>query len=403
MTVTEKKIYPVSGINIGASSSGLRFKNRLDLALFEITPCANVTCFFTKNRYAAAPVVVAKENLSAGSARYLVVNSGNANAGLGSDGIIAAQEVCNAVASEGQCNSKDVIPFSTGVIGEPLDYLKICAAIPSVFSTLNENNWQNAAKAIMTTDTFPKIRSLREELDNDEMVVTGIAKGSGMIRPNMATMLSYVGTNASLSKDLAYEIGLEALNTSFNRITVDGETSTNDAFVLISTGSLHGKIIQSVSDSRFQNVLECVLQVTRGLSKDIVRDGEGATKLVSINVVGANSEDDALKVAYAVAESSLVKTAMFAEDPNWGRILSAIGASDAKKLDFSKVDLSIGANKVVSKGSLVKDYVEKKVRTVMETSEYNITISLNLGSDCVTVWTCDLSYDYVKINAEYRT
>ena len=399
----EEPILPVDGITIGTAASGVRYQGRLDLAIFEIASQSKFLCFFTQNKFAAAPVELAKRNLRKRTPKYLIVNSGNANAGTGQNGIDSAYRVCEFVAQEAACQLEEVLPFSTGVIGEQLDDQAIIQKIPQIFSSLRPDGWQDAANAIITTDTFPKIQSREIDFGEESQVVTGICKGSGMIKPNMATMLAYVATDACCSQEILQFIGEESLERSFNRITVDGETSTNDAFVLISTGCSRSEAINSKEDPRYQILFDAVSQVCIELAKDIVRDGEGATKLVSVEVIGARCPEDALAVAYSVAESSLVKTAFFAEDPNWGRILSAVGASGISDIDIEKVDILIGDQRVATNGALDVDYEETRVSSIMKEKEFDVRINLNSGNARDSVWTCDLSYEYVRINSEYRS
>lgn len=396
-------IFPVDGVLVGTAATGLRYKERLDLAIFVINPGSNTSCFFTKNKFAAAPIEIAKQNRKKREALYLIINSGNANAGTGENGLAATSRICESLASETGCQLENVLPFSTGVIGQELDYSLIVNKIPKALSSLTDEGWMEAAEAIMTTDTFPKVRSKKFSLGNDIHTVTGICKGSGMIRPDMATMLAYIATDADVSEPLLEEIGQTVLQSSFNRITVDGETSTNDAVVFIATGKARSHKITTKSDPKYLKLLSSVGEICSELAKDIVRDGEGATKLVSVEVTGAKTDDEAALVAYSVAESPLVKTALFAEDPNWGRILSAVGASGVQELNFEKVDLFVGEHKVANKGAIDAHYSEEKVASVMKNKEFSIRIDLNNGECDTTVWTCDLSYDYIRINSEYRS
>jgi len=402
----EKKrelIFPIDGVQVGTAATGLRYKERQDLAIFVISPGSNTSCFFTKNKFAAAPIEIAKRNIEKNEPLYLIINSGNANAGTGENGLTAASRICESLAAEAGCEFENVLPFSTGVIGEELDYSLIVKHIPKALYGVTDEGWMEAAEAIMTTDTFPKVRSKKFTLGNDIHTVTGICKGSGMIRPDMATMLAYIATDANVSEPLLKKIGQTVLQSSFNRITVDGETSTNDAVVFIATGRTGSDKITTESDSKYLPLLLSIDEICSELAKDIVRDGEGASKLVSVEVAGAKTDDEAALVAYSVAESSLVKTALFAEDPNWGRILSAVGASGVQELDFSKVDLFVGEHKVASKGALAAEYQEEKVASVMKNKEFSIRVDLKNGECETTVWTCDLSYDYVRINSEYRS
>lgn len=396
-------VHAVEGIRLAATASGSRYRDRDDLCLIEIAPQTNCACLFTTNKFRAAPVTVAEEHLGRTNTRYLVINAGNANAGTGAAGEREARAVCAAVARAGDCEAEAVLPFSTGVIGELLDSSKLTAAVPALFRDLDAEAWSRAAAAIMTTDTRPKVRSVRAPVGDETVAVTGIAKGSGMIKPDMATMLAYVATDAAVDKSILPAFTKELADRSFNRITVDGDTSTNDAFVFMATGCCGGAPIKSSSDPRYAALFEAAAGVCDELAKDIVRDGEGATKFVTVRVSGGATDEDCRKVAYAVAESPLVKTALFASDPNWGRILAAIGRAGATELDINEVSIDIGDCAIVRAGAPVDGYDERQAAAVMGEAAVEINIGIGGGPCTLVVWTCDFSYDYVKINAEYRS
>ncbi len=396
-------VLPVEGVRLAAAASGARYKGRDDVALIALDPGCVVHCLFTRNRFCAAPVTIAREHQAAGTPRYLVINAGNANAGTGPAGEKAAREVCAAVAAQADCAAQAVLPFSTGVIGQQLDASKIGACVPRLFDTLGADAWPRAAAAIMTTDTRAKVRSASVSCNGRQVSVTGMAKGSGMIRPDMATMLAYVATDAAIAPDALAKMAREAADASFNRITVDGDTSTNDAFALIATGRAGNPALSGPQDPDWAAVREAITLVCGELARDIVRDGEGATKFVTVRVHGGREESDCLRVAYVVAESPLVKTALFASDPNWGRILAAVGRAGLSSLDLGEVDIDIGPCPIVRAGGPVADYDESATAAVMRESDIEITIRIGQGDQSATVWTCDLSYDYVRINAEYRS
>lgn len=388
-------LYPVPGVELGVAMAGVRREGRKDLLLMRLAPGAAVAGVFTQNRFCAAPVVVARKNIS-GTVRALVVNTGNANAGTGADGLKRAQSVCKAVASLVGCAPRQVLPFSTGVIMEPLPVDRITAGLPQALE--RRSDWAEAAEAIMTTDTVAKAFSAKVKLNGGEAVVTGIAKGAGMIHPDMATMLGFVATDAAVPKAALRRMAKRAADRSFNAITVDGDTSTNDAFVLMATGA--GVACKSAKDlARLEAAL---VRVSQQLAQAIVRDGEGATKFVTVRVERGRSEQECRRVAYAIAHSPLVKTAFFASDPNLGRILAAIGYSGVA-LDTSKVDLYIDDVLVAKRGGRNPSYQEADALAAMKKPEFLVRAVLNRGRAEATVWTCDLSFDYVKINAEYRS
>jgi glutamate N-acetyltransferase/amino-acid N-acetyltransferase len=394
---------PIAGIRLAVGATGTRYKNRNDLTLIELPAGAQVHCTYTRNRFCAAPISIARAHGERAPPRYLVINAGNANAGTGRAGEARALEVCAAVAQASGCQIEQVLPFSTGVIGQQLNATALAATVPALIGKLDAQAWDAAAAAIMTTDTRPKLRSIALELDGETINVTGIAKGSGMIKPNMATMLAYVATDARVSAPVWQAVCARAAETSFNRITVDGDTSTNDALVLIASGQGNCAIIDRDDHPHFAPLMEAVHAVCLALAHDIVRDGEGATKFIAVTVHGGTSEQACLRVAYAVAESPLVKTALFASDPNWGRILAAVGRAGVEDLDITTVDLNIGGLEIVRGGEPAPDYSEAAAARIMREQNIDIAIRLGAHTTTATVWTCDFSYDYVKINAEYRS
>ena len=394
---------PIAGIRLAVGASGTRYKNRSDLTLIEVAPGATVECLFTRNKFCAAPVTIARDHWQRGKSRYLIINAGNANAGTGTQGEERCLEVCAAVAVAAGCTSADVLPFSTGVIGQQLDAAALSAPATGLVADLRHEAWELAASAIMTTDTRAKIRSVEVREGATRFAVTGIAKGSGMIKPDMATMLAYVATDAAVTPDLWRRIAHAATSRSFNRITVDGDTSTNDALVLIATGASGAPTVDGESHALYGKLVAAVEAVCLGLAHDVVRDGEGATKFITVAVSGGHSEQDCARVAYAVAESPLVKTALFASDPNWGRILAAVGRAGAERLVINEVSLAIGGLPIVLGGEPAPGYTEAEAAAIMQKSDIEIAISIGHGPATATVWTCDFSYDYVKINAEYRS
>ncbi len=397
-------LLPVPGVELGIASAGIKKPGRKDVLVMRIAHDAEVVGVFTQNRFCAAPVVVCKEHLHADSGiRALVVNTGNANAGTGEDGLRRARETCAALAQQLALKPEQVLPFSTGVILEPLPHDKIIAALPAALGDMKSANWANAAEAIMTTDIVAKAGSRKVVLDGVEFVVTGIAKGSGMIHPNMATMLSFVATDAPVSCEALEAILRFAANKSFNCITVDGDTSTNDACILIATGATEAPVLMDDGDPRFVPLRDAVTELMVELAQAIVRDGEGATKFMTVQVEGGRAEAECKQIAYAVAKSPLVKTAFFASDPNLGRILAAIGYAGIDDLDVNRVKLFLGDVLVAENGGRAASYQDEAGRRVMAESDIRVRIELNRGTASATVWTCDFSYDYVKINAEYRT
>jgi len=399
-----RSLNPVRGVMLGVAAASIRKPGRSDLLVMRVDPGASVAGVFTRNRLAAAPVVLCREHLAAldgrNSVRALVVNTGNANAGTGADGIAAARAVCRALAQRLDCTETQVLPFSTGVIMEPLPVERIVAGLPACIGDLRGDNWFAAAQAIMTTDTLPKAASTRVRLARGEVSVTGIAKGAGMIHPDMATMLGFVATDAAVPREALLQMARAAADRSFHRITVDGDTSTNDSFMLVASGASG---IAAETDADLRELGAAVTRIAVALAQAIVRDGEGATKFVTVQVEGGTSEAECSRIAFAIAHSPLVKTAFFASDPNLGRILAAIGYAGVDDLDMGKVDLRLDDLLVARGGGRSPDYREADGRRVMGQSEFTVRVALNRGAASATVWTCDLSHDYVTINAEYRT
>ncbi len=395
---------PVAGVRLGAVEAGIRKPGRLDLAAFEFAPATVSAGVFTCNRFRAAPVRIAERHLArTPEARYWLVNTGNANAGTGAAGEQAALACCTAVAEAAGCERAEVLPFSTGVIGEPLPQAPILNAVPGLLQSLSEDGWARAARAILTTDTRPKGASRQLQLDGRPVTLTGIAKGAGMIRPDMATMLAFVATDAALEPGLARHLLREAVAVSFNRITVDGDTSTNDACLLAATGRAGGEPLSDPRCAAARGLGAALTDLCTELAQAIVRDGEGATRFVSVQVEAAASRAEAERVAFTVAESPLVKTALFAGDPNWGRILAAVGRAGVDDLDVAGVTIHLGPQRIAAGGERSADYSEADAARYMAGAEIEIRIGLGRGAETATVWTCDLSYEYVKINAEYRT
>lgn len=393
--------FPIKGLKLGTACAGIKKENHRDLVLIELAEGTQTAAVFTQNAFCAAPVSLAKKHLAISSPRYLLINTGNANAGTGKRGDSDALACCQFVADKTGVERSEVLPFSTGVIGEYLPTDKFPDAIKMAFDDLSESNWENAAHGILTTDTVIKAVSRSIHLAGKEITISGIAKGSGMIRPDMATMLAYIATDAKIEKAVLQSCLSDAADHSFNRITVDGDTSTNDSAILMATGTSGIEITKnSEALSIFQKTLT---EICETLAKEIVRDGEGATKLISVVVTGGETEQEAKDVAYTVAHSPLVKTAFFACDPNWGRILAAVGRAGVSDFDLSKVNISLDDVSIVHHGEKSHDYTEVRGQAVMDKSDITINIELNRGEENISVWTCDFSYDYVRINAEYRT
>ncbi len=396
-------LLPVKGVRLGIAEAGIRKANRKDLMLMTLSKGTRVAGVFTRNRFCAAPVTVAKAHLQTGSIQALVVNTGCANAGTGDDGLARARQTCNEVAALLGCAAEQVLPFSTGVIMEPLPVDRIAGGLPRCVAALAETNWMAAAQAIMTTDTVPKAYSKRIDIGGHGVTITGIAKGSGMIRPNMATMLGFVATDAAVDQTLLQQATVYATERTFNCVTVDGDTSTNDAFILAATGRSDAPEIVSSESQEFKLFLDAVTEVAGFLAQALVRDGEGASKFITICVEGGMNETECRKVGYAIAHSPLVKTAFFASDPNLGRILAAIGYAGIDDLDVAKVDLYLDDVMVAQGGSRAPAYREENGIRVMKQQEITVRVGLNRGASAATVWTCDLSHDYVSINADYRS
>ena len=394
----------VKGVKLGIAESGIRKAGRKDLLLMSLAGGARVSGVFTQNRFCAAPVQVAKEHLASGKApRALLVNTGNANAGTGKSGIAGARASCEEAARLIGCDPCQILPFSTGVIMEPLPVERIVAGLPACVADLREDNWARAAEAIMTTDTVPKGRSRRAQIGASKATVTGIAKGAGMIRPDMATLLAFVATDAPVAQSALERLLADAAAHSFNRISVDGDTSTNDSFVLTATGAAGGSMIDNPGHPGFAALREAVLEVSQGLAQAIVRDGEGATKFITVRVEKGRDEAECASVAYAIAHSPLVKTAFSASDPNLGRLLAAIGNAGVRDLDVGRVELYLDEVLVSKDGGRAPAYREEDGKRVMAKNEITVRVVLNRGLATTTVWTCDLSHDYVTINAQYRT
>jgi glutamate N-acetyltransferase/amino-acid N-acetyltransferase len=385
------------------ASAAIRKPGRKDLLLMDLGEHANTAAVFTRNRFCAAPVVVAKRHLASRRTRALLVNTGCANAGTGEAGIAAALRTCESAAALLGCKPDEVLPFSTGVIMEPLPADRIAAALPECLASLSEGNWLSAAEAIMTTDTVPKANSRRIEIAGKPVTVTGIAKGSGMIRPDLATMLAFVATDATVQPGLLQQVAAYAADRSFNCVTVDGDTSTNDSFVLIATGRSAAPPISRTDSPEFKALLDAVTSVCIALAQALVRDGEGATKFITLVIEGGSSESECRKVAYSIAHSPLVKTAFFASDPNLGRILAAIGYAGIEDLDVANVELYLDDVLVARDGGRAPSYREVDGQRVMMRAEIGVRVVLNRGAATTTVWTCDLSHDYVSINADYRS
>jgi len=400
---------PVPGVRLGTAMAGVRKAGRRDLVAMVLDAGSLVAGVFTQNRFCAAPVQVCREHLLAagadavGGIRALVVNTGNANAGTGADGLARARRTCASAAALLGVRPEQVLPFSTGVIMETLPVERIEAGLPAALGDLAPANWADAAAGIMTTDTLPKAASTQVTIGGRSVTVTGISKGAGMIRPNMATMLGFVATDAVISAAQLQRLVKQAADASFNRITIDGDTSTNDSFVLVATQQAGHACIDSLESADGQVLAAAVIEVARRLAQAIVRDGEGATKFITVRIEGGRSEDECRLAAYAIAHSPLVKTAFFASDPNLGRILAAVGYAGIADLDQSTIDLYLDDVAVVARGGRRADYREEDGARVMKQSEITVRVDLHRGSASTTVWTCDLSYDYVKINADYRS
>ncbi len=398
------QLLPVAGVSLGVTEANIKRENRKDLLVMQLCEGARVAGVFTRNRFCAAPVTVAREHLAAGQGiRALVVNTGNANAGTGEQGMQDARTTCAALAGLLGCKATQILPFSTGVIMEPLPVARIAAGLPGCVTNMLADNWYDAAHAIMTTDIVAKAISKQVTINGATITVTGIAKGSGMIHPNMATMLGYIATNAGVAQPLLQQMVSEAANRSFNCITVDGDTSTNDALMLIATGQSPLPEIRDANSAEFAALQAAVTEVATWLAQAIVRDGEGATKFITVRVEGGKDEAECKQIGYAIARSPLVKTAFFASDPNLGRILAAIGYAGVADLDVDVLKLYLDDVLVAENGGRAASYREEDGQRVMKQSDITIRVVLNRGVAKATLWTCDFSYDYVKINASYRS
>ncbi len=399
-----KSLHPVRGVELGVAMAGVRKADRRDLTVVTIAEGSTVAGVFTRNRFCAAPVQLCRSHLASGaSPRALVVNTGNANAGTGEDGVARALATCTALAGLLKVAPEQVLPFSTGVIMESLPVERIVAGLPAAIADLTADHWGAAAEAIMTTDTLPKAASVQLQLGGRTVTVTGIGKGAGMIRPNMATMLGFVATDAAIDPPLVQALVKDAADESFNRITIDGDTSTNDSFMLIATARAGNPPITQFDSGDGQRLRDAVVGVARRLAQAIVRDGEGATKFITVQVDGGRTEGECRQVAYAIAHSPLVKTAFFASDPNLGRILAAVGYAGIDDLDQTAIDLFLDDVHVVKNGGRLPAYREEDGQRVMKQSEITVRVDLHRGTATTTVWTCDLSHDYVTINADYRS
>ena len=397
-------IYAIDGVRLGITAAGVRYQNRDDVVLIEIGEGATTAAVTTSNAFCAAPVQILRRHIEQSQPRYLIINTGNANAATGSDGLARARKVCEALAEQFGVASEAVLPYSTGVIGEALNYQAIIDGLSAANQDLSADNWSRAAKGICTTDTVIKLDSSEVVTEDGQRYhITGISKGAGMIRPNMATMLGFVATDANIAKPLLDKMLLSLTEASFNRITVDGDTSTNDCCTLIATGIASGLVIDSEQHPHYEALFGALKSVFVRLAQLIVRDGEGATKFITVRVIGGASTQECCDVAYAVAHSPLVKTAFFASDPNWGRILAAVGYAGVTDLDSSQVNVALDEVMICERGGLALGYTESEGQRVMSRPEICIEIDLGRGSFSDTVYTCDLSYDYVKINADYRS
>ena len=399
-----EELFPIAGLQIGVAEAGIRKANRKDLTVVLIEKGASVSGVFTQNRFCAAPVQICREHLNTGlGVRAMLINTGNANAGTGADGRLRALSTCRALASHLGILPEEVLPFSTGVIMESLPNDRIEAGLKAALSDAKSDNWMRAAEGIMTTDTVAKAFGTQVVIDGVLISITGISKGAGMIRPNMATMLGFLATDACISQAVMKQLTTELADGSFNRATVDGDTSTNDSFVVIATNKAANAPIESLASPAGQILKVAMLEVARKLAQAIVRDGEGATKFIAIKVEGGKTTHECRQVAYAIAHSPLVKTAFFASDPNLGRILAAVGYAGIDDLDQSTIDLYLDDVHVAVKGARHPDYREQEGQRVMKQSEITVKVDLGRGDAVDTVWTCDLSHDYVTINADYRS
>lgn len=399
------ELLPVAGLRLATVSAGIKKPGRRDVVLMALTPGSHVAGVFTRNAFCAAPVVVARSHLAASQQQpaYLLVNTGNANAGTGEPGLADAQRCAGAVAELTGVPTEAVLPFSTGVIGEPLPVQKIVDVLPQALAELREDGWLDAAHGIMTTDTRPKACSVRFSCNGRSHVLTGIAKGAGMLRPNMATMLAYLATDVAVSPALLQTLLADAVDMSFNRITVDGDTSTNDACMLVATGAAGNTLLESTDEPLYAALRDALQEACVTLAQGLVRDGEGASKFVTVQVNGGGDEQECLDVAFTIAHSPLVKTALFASDPNWGRLLAAIGRAGLDDLDVTRVAVYLNDVLIAEQGCRAASYTEQQGAAAMAAEDITIRVELQRGPAAATVWTSDFSYDYVRINAEYRT
>jgi glutamate N-acetyltransferase/amino-acid N-acetyltransferase len=401
--MANSEVFPVAGFRLAAISAGIKVSGRLDMVLMELAPASSVAAVFTRNAFCAAPVQVARQHLAAATPRFMLVNTGNANAGTGAQGLADARLCCEAVAGATGVAAQQVLPFSTGVIGEALPVARIQAGVTAACEGLGEDNWPGAALGILTTDTRPKLASRQIECDGATITLTGMAKGAGMLMPNMATMLAYVATDAAVEPALLSALWSQAVAISFNRISVDGDTSTNDAAMLVATAQVDMAPLVDSQDPRCEVFVSALRALVLELAQGLVRDAEGASKFVAVNVCGGNDERECLQVAYTIAHSPLVKTALFASDPNWGRLLAAIGRAGLRDFDVDKVALLINGVLIAEGGCRAASYTEGQGVAAMAATDIDIEVRLQRGDASATVWTSDLSYDYVRINAEYRT
>jgi glutamate N-acetyltransferase/amino-acid N-acetyltransferase len=395
--------FAIPGIRLGTAAAGIKYPDREDMVIIELAEGGSCAAVFTRNAFCAAPVQQAKKHIALKTPRFLLINSGNANAGTGDQGLQAALACCQGLAQATNCESDQVLPFSTGVIGENLPVERMLDALPAASNALTTDGWEAASRAIMTTDTRPKLRSRHFEFERVTVHLSGMAKGAGMIRPDMATMLAYLATDLSVSQALLQACLDAAVKPSFNSVTVDGDTSTNDACVLMASGASSIAPVTEPGSELYQRFVQEVMALCIELARDVVRDGEGATKLVEILVQDAADEAEARGVAYTIAHSPLVKTALFASDPNWGRILAAVGRAGISGLEIDRVEIWLDDVCIVRNGGRAPDYTEQAGASVMSRDEFTIRVMLGRGEAQTQVVTCDLSYDYVKINAEYRT
>ncbi|QKO22800.1 bifunctional glutamate N-acetyltransferase/amino-acid acetyltransferase ArgJ [Rhodoferax sp. BAB1] len=398
------ELFPIAGVRIGVAEAGIRKAHRKDLTVVLLDEGASVAGVFTQNRFCAAPVQVCREHLAAGRGiRAMVINTGNANAGTGLEGLARARSTCAALAKQLKIAPEQVLPFSTGVIMEPLPHERIEAGLPAALADARQDNWMRAAEGIMTTDTMPKAFGAQVTIAGTRVSITGISKGAGMIRPNMATMLGYMATDACVSPAVMQQLARELAEGSFNRVTVDGDTSTNDSFVVIASNKAAHPVIESLDSAEGRQLKAAMLEVARKLAQAIVRDGEGATKFMTIRVQGGKNAEECRLVAYAIAHSPLVKTAFYASDPNLGRILAAVGYAGIADLDQSRIDLFLDDVHVAVQGGRNPSYREEDGQRVMKQSEITVRVVLGRGQAEDTVWTCDFSHEYVTINADYRS